>query len=304
MAITNATIKHFNTRSNYDNISQRGGISQGDLVFIKDKQQIITHGQVYDCGNYEANLKWGGKNFVESYGPIDAAMVPELGANRFAFLNPAGITLEYSKDGGNTWTEETDPAMKMIFSEGNSFCIGQRGGGKNATKDWMCRVTINTKLANIYTELYKLVIYCTTSGSQGCYGKLEASTNGNPTEFKTIVNKFYLNGWSGYNVINDFYITTYGNTTSQYQYLRLTFGIEKPSTEYNNLSILKILAFGGVGWNTPSNMAKTGHLYYYDGYQNATFPAAVIANNFYGNLDWSYIQNKPSSYDTAWIEYE
>lgn len=37
MAITNATIKHFNTRSNYDNISQRGGISQGDLVFIKDK---------------------------------------------------------------------------------------------------------------------------------------------------------------------------------------------------------------------------------------------------------------------------
>ena len=102
MAITNATIKHFNTKSNYDNISQRGGISQGDLVFIKDKQQIITHGQVYDCGNYEANLEWGGKNFVASYGPIDAAMIPELGANRFAFLNPAGITLEYSKDGGNT----------------------------------------------------------------------------------------------------------------------------------------------------------------------------------------------------------
>lgn len=102
MAITNATIKHFNTKSNYDRISQGGGISQGDLVFIKDKQQIITHGQVYDCGNYEANLKWGGKNFVADYGPLDAAMIPELGANRFAFLRPEGITLEYSKDGGNT----------------------------------------------------------------------------------------------------------------------------------------------------------------------------------------------------------
>lgn len=78
MATINATIKHFNTKSNYDRISQGGGISQGDLVFIKDKQQIITHGQVYDCGNYEANLKWGGKNFVADYGPIDAAIIPDL----------------------------------------------------------------------------------------------------------------------------------------------------------------------------------------------------------------------------------
>ena len=135
MAITNATIKHFNTRSNYDNISQRGGISQGDLVFIKDKQQIITHGQVYDCGNYEANLKWGGKNLVESYGLIDAAMIPELGANRFAFLRPEGITLEYSKDGGNTWTQETDNYYKRLFSTGTDFYVGQRGGSKSATAD-------------------------------------------------------------------------------------------------------------------------------------------------------------------------
>ena len=52
---------------------------------------------------YEANLKWGGGNFAASYGPIDAAMIPELGANRFAFGNPKGITIEYSNDGGSTW---------------------------------------------------------------------------------------------------------------------------------------------------------------------------------------------------------
>ena len=34
----------------------------------------------------EAYLTWGGKNFSASYGPIDAAMINELGANRFAFL--------------------------------------------------------------------------------------------------------------------------------------------------------------------------------------------------------------------------
>ena len=52
---------------------------------------------------YEANLKWGGRNFADSFGPIDAAMIPELGANRFAFGNPRGITIEYSNDGGSTW---------------------------------------------------------------------------------------------------------------------------------------------------------------------------------------------------------
>ena len=46
---------------------------------------------------YEANLKWGGRNFADSFGPIDGAMIPELGANRFAFGNPKGITIEYSK---------------------------------------------------------------------------------------------------------------------------------------------------------------------------------------------------------------
>ena len=303
MAITNATIKHFNTKSNYDKISQRGGISQGDLVFIKDKQQIITHGQVYDCGNYEANLKWGGKNFVASYGPIDAAMIPELGANRFAFLRPEGITLEYSKDGGNTWTQETDNYYKRLFSTGTDFHIGQRGGSKSATADWKCRVTINTELSRIYTVLNKFAIYCSTSGSQGCYGTFEAAKNESPTKFETIINRFELNGWSGWNIINGFDTITYGNSGYQYQYLRFTFGITTPHKDYNNLSIIKILAFGGVGWSTPSNMASNGHLYNYDEYQNAIFPAEVTATKLKGNLDWSYIQNKPSSYDTAWIEY-
>ena len=118
-----------------------------------------------------------------------------------------------------------------------------------------------------------------------------------------IINRFELNGWSGWNIINGFDTITYGNSGYQYQYLRFTFGITTPHKDYKNLYISKILAFGGVGWVTPSNMASTGHLYNYDEYQNAIFPAEVTATKLKGNLDWSYIQNKPSSYDTAWIEY-
>lgn len=50
----------------------------------------------------EAFLTWGGKNFASSYGPIDAAMVPALGANRLAFVPAAGIKVEYSRDNGTT----------------------------------------------------------------------------------------------------------------------------------------------------------------------------------------------------------
>ena len=302
MAITNATIKHFNTRSNYDNISQRGGISQGDLVFIKDRQQIITHGQVYDCGNYEANLKWGGKNFADNFGPIDAAIIPELGANRFAFLNPAGITLEYSKDGGNTWTEETAVFMKeSLFGNGNTpFFIGQRDGGKDATSNWKNRITLNAYLCGLYCEFKKIAIWMSTEGSGGCRVLIEYSDNG---ESWSRLSDSSVGGWSGWNIIQTA-TTRFGNTIySDAKYLRFTFSISVANANYRNLHVDRILAFGGTAWTTPSNMASTGHLYNYDEHQNAIFPAEVTATKLNGNLDWSYIQNKPSSYDTAWIEY-
>lgn len=54
---------------------------------------------------YEADLKWGGHNIVDDYSPIDASMVPSLGANRFAFAPAEGITVEYSTDAGETWLD-------------------------------------------------------------------------------------------------------------------------------------------------------------------------------------------------------
>ena len=62
----------------------------------------INDGTPTVCNPGEAFLTWGGQNFTASYGPIDAAMIPELGANRLAFLNPSTTAIEYSKNGGNT----------------------------------------------------------------------------------------------------------------------------------------------------------------------------------------------------------
>lgn len=71
----------------------------------KIKVGSTTYDVVDKDGRYEANLQWGGKNLKDSYAPIDAAMIPNLGANRLAFTgfdNEAAIIIEYSRDNGVT----------------------------------------------------------------------------------------------------------------------------------------------------------------------------------------------------------
>ena len=46
-------------------------------------QSIVGSGEI---SAYEAYLKWGGKNIAEGCAPIDAAMIPALGANRLEQL--------------------------------------------------------------------------------------------------------------------------------------------------------------------------------------------------------------------------
>jgi hypothetical protein len=86
----------------------------------------------------EAELIWGGKNFSASYGPIDAAMIEPLGANRFAFLKAAGLTIEYSTDGGSNWTDygATDVQKTGLFGAGQSFVLGKHStAGTNTVND-------------------------------------------------------------------------------------------------------------------------------------------------------------------------
>ena len=238
---------------------------------------------------YEANLKWGGGNFADSYGPIDAAMIPELGANRFAFGDPKGITIEYSNDGGNTWKDYgADPVAKgRLLSDGYPFIIGKVKSSTPAND--MLRITIDTSTKtgiNCYTILNKFVIKISTQGSVGCYCTIQKALQSTPTKFLNVVSKVNINGWPGYNIINTETIRTYGyEENSQYGRLRFIFGSTGNNTSYNGLAILNICAFGGVGWNVPSNIARDGHLYDYDYAQNAIFPAIVKANTFVGKLD-------------------
>lgn len=240
-------------------------------------------------GIKESYLTWGGKNFQGSFGPLDAAMIPDLGANRFMFLRPEGITIEYSTNGGSSWVDYgvEDSQKRGLFAAGYTFTVGKATTSNPATANSLLRVTIDTGKANLYTFLNKFMIYCSTSGSTGSYVTIEKALQSTPTTYETVAEDIPISGWSGHNIINVSSFITYGSTaSSHYGRIRFTFGITGQNTKYAGLSISRIAAFGGEGWITPSTMASTGHLYSFDNDLNATFPAKVTAEDgFSGNLD-------------------
>ena len=242
---------------------------------------------------YEANLEWGGRNIADGYSPIDAAMISNLGANRFAFGKAAGITVEYSEDAGETWVEYplADSAKVGLFSVGNNYLYAGGEKSRPPSVNDMIRVTIDSDVFNTYTALNKFVIELRTGGNRGCYCTIDAALESSPTVFEVFANKVPVIGWSGYNIINTRAFETYGNQPSrQYGIIRLTFGCTEVNTKYKGLAIIKIMGFGGVGWNTPSNMAQDGHLYSYNALQEAKFPASITAPNFIGKVNGKTIE--------------
>ena len=239
----------------------------------------------------EAYLSWGGKSYT-GYGPIDAALVDVLRANRFDGLPAKCITVEYSRDGGATWVdyEATDKQKVDLVSQtpdSANLDIGKSDTDNPVNANHKLRVIINSQRASatssdIYSELRKFIVYASESKvtfQTTCTIKKRAQSDyaaGN--DVWTIVSEnVRVFGWSGYNVINTPSIITYGNQDIYSREIMFEFSIGNPPSSGRGFSILKIFAYGGVGWITPSNMAARGHLYSYDYLRNARFPAKVNA---------------------------
>lgn len=239
---------------------------------------------------YEADLKWGGKNLSGNYGPIDAALVPQLGANRLAYYPADFIDIEYSRDDGATWTSygANDIQKTELFLNGSStelYIGGRSETGVDKSKHQL-RITIKNTFGRLYTKLNKFVIYVNSAG-QGSWctidGKTQANVESGTDAWEVFVEKAVIKGWFGYNVINTPSITTYGNPSNkrdQYSVIRFTFGCTSHSTTYGGLHVLNILGFGGVGWSTPSTLASQGVPYRLTTNQSVAFPKYVEAEGF------------------------
>ena len=256
------------------------------LMTAADKIKLNAMSTVDNDTKKEAFFEWGGQNLTGTYSPIDAALVGWLGANRFAGIPAAAVTVEYSRDAGSTWTDygASNTAKRDFFTSRNSFAIGKADSTNKATANgnkYQLRVTINTQTGNVYTALNKFIIYLSTNGSANCTVKVQAAIQNTPDNYIDITGDVALSGWSGWNVVNVSPFTTYGNqVASQYGRVRFIFKANGGNTSYNGMNIFSIYGYGGMGWTTPSDLARSGQLYSYDGSLNASFPANVTASQF------------------------
>lgn len=238
----------------------------------------------------DAYLRWGGANFSGDFSPLDSVFNNRLRGNRFAGFDPSGTTVQYSSDGGSTWTNSTDSVItntmkKALFTTNTSLRLVQSG---NVTNNSQLRIIMNTGAGGVYTYLRKIMIYITTNYSNGCKVTIEAALQNDPDNYTLkICENQPIAGWSGWNVINTGF-TTYGNTAgSQYGRIRFTFKHDSITSgkEANGLVVQSIYGYGGVGWIAPSTLAYTDHVYTFDQDFNVTFPNKVTASNgFYGPL--------------------
>jgi hypothetical protein len=231
----------------------------------------------------EAFLSWGGQSLNGGFSPVDGAMVGALGANRFAFIKPAGTTFQYSTNSGSTWNNYnlSDIQKSGFFDAGVQQALYASGASNvMGTASHQLRIIIATSAARIYTDVNKFVINFSTQGCHGTTVTIERALESTPDNWVTVASNVPLSGWSGWNVVNVPAFRTYGNSPGvQYGRIRFTFKCTSVGSDNSPFAVYCIMAYGGFGWTTASSMAANGHLYSYDGNQNAYFPGCVRLNN-------------------------
>lgn len=234
--------------------------------------------------NKEAYLTWGGRHISASVSPVDVAMSQNLSANRFALAKAAGVTVEYSTNGGSTYQDygltNTDK-INLISGIGSSIKLGKKSSGVTNTDT--LRITLSASQLGVYTRLRKILVNVSvTTGIKTPQVKIEKSTIGTPNIFTQLFAAIGVGGDTAWNSIALPVDFAFGGSASyQCAKLRLTFSCAADSN--GSFTILDIMGFGDTYWNYPSQMSKTGHLYGYDANGNASFPGKISASSFDGN---------------------
>ena len=84
----------------------KADLGLGNVDNTADKDKVI----------YNDKLSWSGNVVSGGVTALGAACIPELSANRIAFLSPEAVTIEYSRDSGATWQEtQYSDDYKILF---------------------------------------------------------------------------------------------------------------------------------------------------------------------------------------------
>ena len=237
---------------------------------------------------YATDVGWGGRAVAGGVSPVTAALIGAIGNNKFELCDPAGVKVEYSTDGGDTWEDYgcNDQNKIQLLSEslGTNLTIG-KVWDRYATVNDRLRVTVTANDCNVYTMLKCILLNVSTNGSSKCTVTVEQSLIGAQDDF-AVISTNNIDGWTGWNEIP--LQKQFGGAQTQVNQtnsIRLTFQAGQPPTSgasKGNLALLNLLFIGITAWRVNSNIARFGHLYKYDYAGNAAFPAEVAAQSFSG----------------------
>ena len=167
---------------NYAGSSTPGGAATSAQKLTVDggnasKPVYFKNGVPVTCSNIsEGDLVWSSSSRSGSITPLDMATSAVHSANRLAFANPAGITIEYSRD-GTTFTAypdvENSRKVNLVSGNGGTFYIGARNS--DITVNDKLRITLNATDMGVYTLAVKLLVNISTSGAHVSHVIVETS---------------------------------------------------------------------------------------------------------------------------------
>ena len=230
----------------------------------------------------ESWLQWGGQKVDMS--PIGACLSEEHSANRLAYINGDLITVEYSRNGGSTWTDQGLSATQksQLCTLSTSITIGNPTSACVANQS-KTRITITaqngTNPSNtVYTDPRKMLILMSTAKGIELLIEYRTGTNYESQGAWTTFGTYTVSGWSGWNDI-PLILGTFGGDKTQkgnnWQ-LRFTFTVIEVNSNYPTAyQICAFRLYGANMWSTPSTLAQRGHMYTFDMSKNVFFPAAI-----------------------------
>mgnify|MGYP006891092024 CR=1 FL=1 len=254
----------------------------GEELRAVSKDQFATKSHKH----YTTDIECGNGNYAGYAGPIEAAHIDVLRANRLAFLPASGIKIEYSIDGGATWIDygATDDQKASLFAmrmgSGSVFYAGKHTKTAECTAKDQLRVTVTP--VDRYASVNMLYLWMTIAGTTATVD-IACSTIGAKETFTNVRTDVPISGWSGPNEIR-FSQGTFGGgstqTGNQYSY-RFTFKNKADGKGY--VRVMDIRMYGPSAWGTANSMMEKDHIYSWDTNQNVSFPAQVTATKFNGS---------------------
>lgn len=212
-------------------------------------------------------------NWDGNVSAIDGPKINSIRSPKSAFLPANCITVEYSSNGGSTWSDYglTDVQKQDLFALSTSSNIKLSKSSPVSTNDCV-RITIEP--LDRYVSFDQLYVWFSI-GSHTCTLDLERSTIGAKDTFSLIRKDVPLGGWPGPNVINFPYGTFGGGVslTSNYYKYRMTFRTTKLGNRTTQSpTISDIRFYGDNAWAIPNDMVKNDYPFSWDRDMNINFP--------------------------------